>query len=82
MLEDPLFVNPGLFPAGFRAPLGYRLQRGSPCIAAGVPIPDNGGRDFLGQRLPGNRPPSVGAIEWIGPTGRGASPGRRPGAGR
>ena len=81
ILKDPLFVNPGLITAGIQAVLGYRLQRGSPCIAAGVPIPGNGGRDFLGFPLPRNRPPSVGAMEWI-PAGRRSGQGRRVGAGR
>lgn len=39
------------------------IQAGSPCIGAGIPIPDNGGRDFWGNRLPEGKPPAIGAHE-------------------
>ena len=80
--DNPGFVNPGLVPAGIQALLGYRLKEGSPCIGAGVRIEDNGGRDFLGYPLPRNRPPSIGAMEWISGAVRSLDSGRRVGGAR
>ncbi len=73
--EDPLFVQPGLPASGIQALLGLRLRPGSPCIGRGVPIPDNGGRDFLGHLLPRGRPPSIGAFEWLEQRVRGKAAG-------
>jgi hypothetical protein len=39
------------------------LQAGSPCIGAALPIPDNGGHDFWGNRIPEGEPSSIGAHE-------------------
>ncbi|MHC4591945.1 MAG: right-handed parallel beta-helix repeat-containing protein, partial [Planctomycetota bacterium] len=41
----------------------YRLRADSPCIGAGMPIGDDGGRDFWGNPLPEEGKPSVGACE-------------------
>lgn len=41
----------------------YKLKAGSPCIGAGVPIEDNGGRDFWGNKLPKKRKPHIGACQ-------------------
>ncbi|HLK59801.1 MAG TPA: right-handed parallel beta-helix repeat-containing protein [Chthonomonadaceae bacterium] len=41
----------------------FRLRPGSPCIGAGVIIPDNGGRDLYGHRVPARKKPSLGAFE-------------------
>jgi hypothetical protein len=60
---DPMFLHPGLIPAGIQALLGYRLQPGSAAIGAGMPIPNNGGRDFLGRPLPKQGRPAVGPLE-------------------
>jgi Right handed beta helix region len=60
---DPQFLLPGLIRAGIQAVLGYRLQPGSPARGAGLPIPENGGRDFLGQLLPKQGAPAVGPFE-------------------
>ena len=38
---------------------GYMLQDGSPAIATGTPIADNGGQDFFGNEVKGI--PSIGA---------------------
>jgi hypothetical protein len=54
---------PGLIPAGIQAILGYRLKANSPAAGAGLIIPDNGGRDFLGRRLPKGGAPSIGPLE-------------------
>jgi hypothetical protein len=56
---NPLLVNPaGLDPADFK------LHAGSPAIAAGIPIANNGGRDFFGNPLPADLIPSIGFHEF------------------
>ena len=63
MIEaDPLFVAPGTGGEGIDAWTAYQLQPESPCRDAGVPIPDNGDRDFWGQRLTDGKP-DIGAFE-------------------
>ena len=62
---DPLMTNPGQGGTGSEnGPAldtlkGYMLQDGSPAIAAGTPIADNGGQDFFGNEVKGI--PSIGA---------------------
>jgi hypothetical protein len=41
----------------------YRLHPDSPCIGAGVLIPDNGGHDLFGNHLTTDQKPSLGACE-------------------
>jgi hypothetical protein len=41
----------------------YRLTPDSPCLAAGMVIKDNGGRDFWGCRVPEARKPAIGACQ-------------------
>jgi hypothetical protein len=60
---DPMFVTPGLIPAGIQAVLGYRLKSGSPAKGAGLKIPDIGGHDFLGRPVPADGAPSIGPLE-------------------
>lgn len=60
---NPLFVAPGTGGSGTKegwalsSLSGYKLQKGSPCINAGVTISGNGGRDFWGDSL------SLGAVD-------------------
>lgn len=70
-IADPMFLLPG---KDWKAPTDpmqlpqmrfFRLQKHSPCGAAGQFIPDNGGRDFFGRRLPECGPPSIGACETV-----------------
>ena len=56
LVTDPLFVAPGTGGEGFAAWRGYQLQPKSPCRGVGVPIPENGGRDFGGRPLPHGKP--------------------------
>lgn len=49
---DPKFLDPGTGGDGFATVHGYQIRPGSPCIGAGSAMPDNGGRDFFGNRLP------------------------------
>jgi hypothetical protein len=60
---DPLFLTPGLIPAGIQAVLGYRLKSASPARGAGLKIPNNGGRDFLGRTVPKEGAPAIGPLE-------------------
>ena len=39
------------------------LQADSPCLKAGIPIENNGGRDFWGNPVPQDGKPAVGACE-------------------
>lgn len=56
---DPKFVNPGVESAN-----AYMLQSTSPCINAGAPIANNGGRDYFGNPL-NNSPIDIGAHEYV-----------------
>ncbi len=58
--SDPMLVNPGSGKNGFDSLEGYKLKPGSPCVAAGTPVPDNGGRDFWGNILPKDKNPNIG----------------------
>lgn len=57
---DPLLVKPGSGGNGIGTLSGYKLKPHSPCRGAGKIIPENGGRDFWGRRLPKGRPPGLG----------------------
>jgi len=66
------YADPKLAKAGSTMPVdpaeltrlaAYRLRPDSPCLKAGVPIEDNGGRDFWGRRLPQGKRPAIGACE-------------------
>ena len=63
---DPLLVKPGSGAAGFASLGGYQLRDGSRCIGAGIPIANNGGRDFWGNKVPEGRKPSIDAQEKQG----------------
>jgi len=41
----------------------YKLQPDSPCLKAGTPIENNGGRDFWGNPVPQDDRPTIGACE-------------------
>lgn len=62
---NPKFVNPGSGGTGMGTVDGYKLQSDSPLIGAGVPIADNGGRDYFGNPLY-NGDPDIGAFEYQG----------------
>ncbi len=59
--EDPLLVSPGTAGEGFGSVDGYRLLDGSPCIGAGMIVPDNGGFDFWSNPVPAGILPEIGA---------------------
>ena len=61
--SDPLFVNPGSGGIGLNTVDGYKLQKNSPCINAGILIPNNGGRDYWGNLLTDGKT-DIGANEY------------------
>jgi len=62
---DPLLVEPGgatlTDPKKLASLKAYRLKAGSPCIGAGVPIDNNGGRDFWSNKVLEKERPVIGA---------------------
>ncbi len=64
---DPMLVGAGTVPTVKPAALAkltvYRLQPDSPCIGAGLPIENNGGRDFWGSPVPTSANPTIGAFQ-------------------
>ena len=65
LVADPKFVAPGTGGDGMCTLKGYMLRADSPCIGAGVYIPDNGRRDFFGQPLYDGKT-DIGAFEYLG----------------
>jgi len=63
LMQDPMLVGPGSGGEGRDSVNGYKLRDHSPLIGAGVLIPDNGGRDYWGNRVPARQRPSIGAHE-------------------
>ncbi|MBN2128160.1 MAG: DNRLRE domain-containing protein [Sedimentisphaerales bacterium] len=61
---DPRLAHPGTGGAGLDTVFGYKLLPDSPCIDAGLAIPDNGARDYWGNPVPCNAAPDIGAHEW------------------
>jgi hypothetical protein len=60
---DPKLVNPGSGGIGLNTVDGYKLKTGSPCINAGVVIPENGGKDYWGNPLYYGKP-DIGVHEF------------------
>jgi len=56
LTSNPLLQDPGSGGTGINTVDGYQLQSGSPAIASGVVISNNGGRDFFGTALPSGAP--------------------------
>ncbi len=59
---DPLFLAPGSGGVGLNTLTGYQLHDRSPCIGAGLLIPNPGARDFFGNPLRLGKP-SIGVFE-------------------
>lgn len=60
---DPKFISPGSGKSGIHSVSGYRLKKGSPCLNAGMLIPDYGGRDYQGNEVADGKP-DIGAFEF------------------
>ncbi len=62
---DPLLVKPDRAtltdPTKLATLKAYRLKTGSPCVGTGIPIENNGGRDFWGNKVPEEERPTIGA---------------------
>jgi hypothetical protein len=58
VFQDPLFRGPG-----FTKPGDFVLREGSPAAGSGIIIPNNGSRDYQGNMVPANVPPTIGAFE-------------------
>lgn len=52
--------SPGIIAAG-TGPDGYKLRKGSAAAGAGRIVPENGGKDFFGNKVAGSKKPDVGA---------------------
>jgi hypothetical protein len=39
------------------------LRIDSPCVGKGTVVKDNGGKDFFGNSIPANAPPTMGAFQ-------------------
>jgi hypothetical protein len=61
--ENPIFVNAGFMGDGKKNANYYKLQANSPCINKGIPIPNNGSKDFWGNTLYKGLP-DIGAMEF------------------
>lgn len=55
-----VMLNPKMTQPGSGNPNGYRLQKGSPAIASGVMIENNGNHDYYGNLLPVSGKPNIG----------------------
>jgi len=64
---DPKLAGPGTAtvtdPAALADLKAYRLMPDSPCLAAGMVIEDNGGRDSWGHPVPESQKPIIGACQ-------------------
>ncbi|MBA7646672.1 hypothetical protein ES703_54438 [subsurface metagenome] len=64
---DPKLVMPGTAaltdPTKLATLKAYRLRADLPCIGAGLPIKDNGGRDFWGNKILKGQKPTIGACQ-------------------
>ncbi|WP_316811336.1 sialate O-acetylesterase [Pedobacter heparinus] len=56
---DPGFVDPGK-----ADPAGYQLKENSPAVGSGIPVKNNGGRDYFGRPLKPGVLPSRGIYEF------------------
>ncbi len=63
---DPQLVNPGSGAEGYNTVDGYKLMAGSPCVKAGILLPNHSPTDFWGNKVPSvlGVAPSIGAFEY------------------
>lgn len=70
--SNPLLTNLGNYGIGFKTTNGLMIQSNSPCRNKGIVIPNNGGKDFLGNSLPSGVP-DIGAFQYAVINGAGSS---------
>jgi hypothetical protein len=58
----PPFLKPGSGSHGFKSLKGYTVGKRN-AAPRGKLVPNNGGRDFFGNQVPPNHPPTIGAFE-------------------
>ncbi len=58
--DDPLLLDPGSGGMGLGTVTGYKLKAGSPAIGTGIVVPDNGGRDYFGNKVSLVEKPNIG----------------------
>ena len=63
LTSDPRFANPGSATTGRQTVAGYSLLLGSPAINSGRVVAHDGGKDFLGTRVPSCGGVDRGALE-------------------
>ncbi len=51
IFDNPLFVNEKARGEGFEILKNFMLKKASPCVDTGIPIKNNGGKDFFGNTL-------------------------------
>ena len=66
IISDPKFANPGSGGIGIGTLAGYKLMAGSPAIASGRLINNNGGKDYFGNTVSASILPNRGAYEGFG----------------
>jgi hypothetical protein len=62
IVADPRLLAPGSGGLGLESVAGYRLAVGSAALSAGLPMPDNGGRDYWGNPVSNTTAPHLGAF--------------------
>ena len=62
-VDNPQLMNPGKGGLNAEGLGSYSLLLGSPCLGIGLIIDNNGGKDILGNPVPQNSAPDLGAIQ-------------------
>jgi hypothetical protein len=65
VLGDPLYLNPATGCDAAATFKNHTLRPHSPCRARGVVVPENGGRDLKGSKVPTSTPPDLGALQCL-----------------
>jgi hypothetical protein len=63
IVADPRFVGARKMAPGREILRRFGLASDSPCIGKGIVVKDNGGKDFFGNPVPANAPPTIGAFQ-------------------
>ena len=66
--QNPLFISPGSGANGLNTVNGYKLKPGSPALAAGLLMPENGGKDYFGLSVSETALPNIGFYNGNGIT--------------
>ncbi|OUS76058.1 hypothetical protein B1748_14705 [Paenibacillus sp. MY03] len=69
LTTDPMLLDPGSGGTGRHTVFGYKLAAGSPALGSGVPIANNGGKDYWGNPISSSAAPNRGAYGGPGLAG-------------